>query len=65
MDHLGHVGAMIPEAHNNVLFAEPAISLTGGLVRNWEDLPLNKGIVEQKGPEASWMGLPSGMLVQG
>jgi len=35
------------------------------LVRNWDDLPLNKGIVEQKGPEASWMGLPSGMLVQG
>jgi len=56
---------MIPEAHNNVLFAEPAISLTGGLVRNWDDLPLNKGIVEHQGPEASWMGLTSGMHAHG
>ena len=65
LGHVGHLGARIPKTHNNVLFAKPAISLTGGLVRNWEDLPLNKGIVEQMGHEAAWMGLPSGMLVQG
>ena len=62
---VGHLGARIPKTHNNVLFAEPAISLTGGLVRNWEDLPLNKWIAQHQVHESSWMGLPTCMHVHG
>ena len=65
LGHVGHLGARIPKKHNNVLFAEPAISLTGGLVRNWEDLPLNKWIAQHQVHEASWMGLPTCMHVHG
>ena len=43
--HAGHVGAMIPEALVNVLFAGPAIILVGHWIRGGEGLVPNKWMV--------------------
>ena len=43
--HAGHVGAMIPEALVNVLFAGPPVILVGHWIRGGEGLAPNKGMV--------------------
>ena len=41
----GHVGARIPEAQVNVLFAGPPITLVGHWIRGGEGLAPHKGMV--------------------
>ena len=45
LEHAGHVGGRIQEAHVKVLFAGPAIILVGHWIRGGEGLDPNKGMV--------------------
>ena len=45
LDHLGHMGARIPEAQVKVLIAGPAVSLMGRWIRGGKGLAVDTGNV--------------------